>query len=202
MRQIISAAACSLLCSKAIRRITACCSTLLLNSVTKHSTWCLISLHYGKDAQDTLVHRLRWVFLMKGCAAAEGSAPQASEYPAPPGTPSLTSASDADTIPPPSYNEAIRQQASAVDKVGHAAKPENDRAAGDSPVSRAAPHGSPGSESRAGQQQHGSPEAIDRSAEEALQIQVSLTCMSNLQPMVCCACSPYVVCASKHKLPS
>jgi len=185
MRQIISAAACSLLCSKAIRRITACCSTLLLNSVTKHSTWCLISLHYGKDAQDTLVHRLRWVFLMKGCAAAEGSAPQASEYPAPPGTPSLTSASDADTIPPPSYNEAIRQQASAVDKVGHAAKPENDRAAGDSPVSRAAPHGSPGSESRAGQQQHGSPEAIDRSAEEALQIQVSLACMFTLQPIVC-----------------
>jgi len=135
---------------------------------------------------------------LKGCAAAEGSAPQASEYPAPPGTPSVTSASDADTIPSPSYNEAIRQQASVASIAGHAAKPGNDRAAGDSPVSRTAPHGSPGSESRAGQQQHGSPEAIDRSAEEALQIQVSFACILK----VCYACNPVVVCASKHELPS
>ncbi|KAL0036203.1 hypothetical protein WJX79_007899 [Trebouxia sp. C0005] len=103
--------------------------------------------------------------------AEEGPAPQTPEYPAPPGTSSVTSASDADTIPPASYDEVIGQQASAASEAGHAAKPGNHRAAGGSPVSRTAPHGSPASESRAGQQGHGSPEAIDRSAEEALQIQ-------------------------------
>ncbi|DBA95921.1 TPA: hypothetical protein ACH3X1_001448 [Trebouxia sp. C0004] len=100
--------------------------------------------------------------------AGGGSAPQDSEYP---GTPSLTPASAADTMPPPSYSEAIGQQASAISIAGHAAKPGNHRVAGDSPVSRTAPHGSSGAESRAGQHQHDSPEAIDRSAEEALQIQ-------------------------------
>ena len=131
-----------------------------------------------------------------------GSAPQASEYPAPPGTPSVTSASDADIIPPPSYDEAIGQQACVANVAGHAAKPGKHRAAGESPVSRAAPHSSPGSESRAGQQEHGSPESIDRSAEEALQIQVSLACMVKLLPKVYYARSPSAVCASKQKLPS
>ncbi len=122
---------------------------------------------------------------------ADQPTPQASDYPAPPGTPTSQPTITDAAVPPPTYDQAIGQsktgqQASAGRTAGHAEDTSSTRAAGSSPSSKSPSHDSPQSAARAEQQQqHGSPEAIDRSAEEALQIQVSYACTACLNSQHC-----------------
>lgn len=86
-----------------------------------------------------------------------------SDYPAPPGAPSSAQPGGHDAAPPPTYDQAMGHQGRVTRAAGHAA---DSNSPGNKTVS------DPDAGSRAGQLQHSSPDAIDRSAEEALQIQV------------------------------
>ena len=128
------------------------------------------------------------------------------EYPPPPGSHPPSDPDTPDAPPPPSYDQAMQQvpeHATLPQATPHAASFATAHAPqGSSPRSKS-PSGKAGTDTAAGSQLPGGiSEAIDRSAEEALQIQASAAAVAGPIPLSllrpCPAVNSMVACSKRH----